>query len=45
MPNLLVRPHVAAFRMLEFLKASAIIRAGERIKDEVKEELAALLGK
>jgi NTE family protein len=44
-PDLLVRPHVAAFRMLEFLKASAIIRAGERIKEEVKKELAALLGK
>jgi NTE family protein len=43
-PDLLVRPHVAAFRMLEFLKASAIIRAGERIKSEVKQELAALLG-
>jgi len=42
-PDLLVRPHVAAFRMLEFLKASAIIRAGERIKEEVKEELAQLL--
>ena len=44
-PDLLIRPYVAAFRMLEFLKASAIIRAGERIKEEVKEELAALLGK
>jgi NTE family protein len=43
-PNLLVRPHVAAFRMLEFLKASAIIRAGERVKEEVKRELAPLLG-
>ena len=44
-PDLLVRPHVANFRMLEFLKASAIIRAGERIKEEVKKELAALLEK
>lgn len=44
-PDLLVRPHVATFRMLEFLKASAIIRAGERIKEEVKKELAALLEK
>lgn len=43
-PDLLVRPHVAAFRMLEFLKASAIIRAGERVKEEVKRELAPLLG-
>jgi NTE family protein len=42
-PNLLVRPHVSAFRMLEFLKASAIIRAGEHIKAEVKKELLALL--
>jgi hypothetical protein len=31
--------------MLEFLKASAIIRAGERIKAEVKAELSELLGK
>ena len=44
-PDLLIRPHVAAFRMLEFLKASAIIRAGERIKAEVKAELSELLGK
>jgi NTE family protein len=44
-PDLLVRPHVSAFRLLEFLKASAIIRAGERIKDEVKKELGALLVK
>lgn len=42
-PNLLVRPPVAAFRMLEFQKASAIIRAGEHIKDEVKKEIAELL--
>lgn len=42
-PDLLVRPHVTAFRMLEFLKASAIIRAGERIKTSVKKDLAALL--
>jgi NTE family protein len=42
-PDLLVRPHVEAFRLLEFLKASAIIRAAERIKPTVKKELAALL--
>ncbi|MEZ5787106.1 MAG: patatin-like phospholipase family protein [Xanthobacteraceae bacterium] len=43
-PDLLVRPPVAGFRMLEFQKASAIIRAGEHVKDEVKKEVAALLG-
>lgn len=42
-PHLLVRPPVAGFRMLEFQKASAIIRAGEHIKDEVMKEVSALL--
>lgn len=42
-PNLLVRPPVAGFRMLEFQKASAIIRAGEHIKDQVKKEVSELL--
>lgn len=42
-PDLLLRPHVAAYRMLEFLKASVIIRAGERIKPQAKRELAELL--
>lgn len=43
-PDLLIRPHVGIFRMLDFLQASAIIRAAEASKEEVKERLGALLG-
>ena len=42
-PDLLIRPNVGIFRMLDFLQASAIIRAAETIKDEVKERLGAVL--
>jgi NTE family protein len=42
-PDLLVRPAVAPFRMLDFLQASAILRAAEPAKHELKEKLAALL--
>jgi NTE family protein len=42
-PELLVRPAVAPFRMLDFLQASAILRAAEPAKRELKEKLAALL--
>ena len=43
-PDLIVRPKVGAFRALDFLQASAILRASEPVKAEVKEKLAALLG-
>jgi len=43
-PDLIVRPKVGAFRTLDFLQASAILRASEPAKAEVKEKLAALLG-
>jgi NTE family protein len=42
-PDLIVRPRVGAFRALDFLKASAILRASEPVKAELKEKLAALL--
>jgi NTE family protein len=43
-PDLVVRPRVGAFRTLDFLQASAILRAAEPVKAELKEKLAALLG-
>jgi NTE family protein len=43
-PDLLLQPNVGSFRALGFLQASAILRAADPIKAEVKERLAALLG-
>jgi NTE family protein len=43
-PDLIVRPKVGAFRALDFLQASAILRSAEPVKAELKEKLAALLG-
>jgi NTE family protein len=43
-PDLIVRPKVGGFRSLDFLQASAILRASEPVKAEVKEKLAGLLG-
>jgi len=42
-PDLIVRPKVGAFRALDFLQASAILRSAEPVKAEFKEKLAALL--
>jgi NTE family protein len=42
-PDLIVRPRVGAFRTLDFLQASAILRASEPVKAELKEKLKALL--
>ncbi|MBI5112036.1 MAG: patatin-like phospholipase family protein [Rhodovulum sp.] len=42
-PDLLIRPNVEVFRLLDFLQAIAVIRAGEAIKDDIKRDLAALL--
>jgi NTE family protein len=42
-PDLLIRPKVGIFRTLDFPQASAILRASEPIKVEVKEKLAHLL--
>jgi len=42
-PDVLIRPNVGRFRMLDFFQASAILRAAEPVKAEVKEKLAELL--
>jgi NTE family protein len=42
-PDLLIRPNVALFRTLDFYQASAILRAADAVKAEVKEQLGALL--
>jgi NTE family protein len=42
-PDLMVRPKVGIFRTLDFLQASAILRAAEPAKQEIKEKLAVLL--
>jgi len=38
-----LRPNIGIFRMLDFFQASAILRAAEPIKAELKEKLCALL--
>jgi NTE family protein len=42
-PDLVLRPNIGIFRMLDFFQASAILRVAEPIKAEVKEKLGALL--
>jgi NTE family protein len=42
-PDLLIRPNIGAFRMLDFFRASAILRAAAAAKLEFKEKLRALL--
>ena len=42
-PDLIVRPKVGRFRVLDFLQASAILRAAEPVKAELRQKLAALL--
>jgi NTE family protein len=42
-PDLLLRPRVGAFRALDFRHASAILRAAQPVKEELKEKLAALI--
>jgi NTE family protein len=42
-PDLLIRPNIGIFRTLNFYQASAILRAAEAVKTEVKEKLGALL--
>ena len=44
-PELLLRPNVSVFRLFDFFRASAILRAADPIKAEVKECLAALAGR
>jgi len=42
-PDLMLRPNVGIFRTLDFPQASAILRAAEPVKQEVKEKLGRLL--
>jgi NTE family protein len=42
-PELIIRPKVGHFRTLDFLQASAILRASEPVKAQVREKLAKLL--
>ncbi|MGB9368381.1 MAG: patatin-like phospholipase family protein [Xanthobacteraceae bacterium] len=42
-PDLVLRPNIGIFRMLDFFQASAILRAAEPIKPELKTRLGALL--
>ncbi len=42
-PDLVIRPNIAIFRTLDFYQASAILRASDASKAEVKEKLGALL--
>jgi NTE family protein len=44
-PALMIRPKVGIFRTLDFFQASAILRAAEPAKAEIKEKLIALLGR
>jgi NTE family protein len=44
-PQLLVTPNVGIFRMLDFLQASAILRAADTVKPQIKERLGALIGR
>jgi NTE family protein len=42
-PEILIRPELSAFRLLDFFHASAILRAAEPVKAQVKERVAALM--
>jgi NTE family protein len=42
-PDIVLRPNVGIFRALDFLRASAILRAAEPVKAELREQLSRLL--
>jgi NTE family protein len=42
-PALIIRPRIGTFRAIDFLQASAILRACEPMKVEIREKLSALL--
>ena len=42
--DLLLRPKVTPFRLLEFYQATSILRVADPIREEVKSRLGALLG-
>jgi NTE family protein len=43
-PDIVIRPNVGTFRLLDFLSVSAILRAADPAKAEVKQKLGELLG-
>ncbi len=43
-PDLLIQPKVGSFRVLDFLRASAILKVADPVKAELKEKLGRLLG-
>lgn len=43
-PDLLFQPNVGAFRVLQFHRASAILRAAEPVKADIKQRLGTLVG-
>ena len=42
-PDLVLRPKIDIFRMLDFFQASAILRAADHVKAELKEKLGRML--
>ena len=42
-PDILLRPNVGVFRTLDFMRVTAILRAADPIKAELREKLSALL--
>jgi NTE family protein len=44
-PDIVIRPNVGTFRLPDFLQASAILRAAEPAKAELKSRLATLLAR
>ena len=42
-PDIVLRPNVGIFRTLDFLRASAILRAADPVKAELREQLSPLL--
>jgi NTE family protein len=42
-PDIILRPNVGVFRTLDFLRVSAILRAAEPVKAELREKLSQLL--
>ena len=42
-PDLFLQPNVGTFRALNFMQASAILRASDHVKDEIKSKLSRLI--
>jgi len=42
-PDILIRPELSTFRLLDFFHASAILRAAEPVKAQMKERLGELM--